>query len=433
MTVSTETARSGPYLGNGVTVSFAYSFRILDEAHLRVTTVDSAGRETVLTLETDYSVTGVGDAAGGSVILAAPLASGAQLVITRELPATQETDLENQGAFFAQTIEDALDKLTMLVQEGAEVDSRTLTLPITSTGVSASLPGVAPNNVIGWNAAGTALENKVPNDGAVLPAALANLDTAEINQLANVDDTTISAAQWGYLGGLSAAPLEPNAPATVTDLTATNITAAEQLIAQGSLTAAEQLVLSGALTPAQITADQNDYDPTGLATASCLRLFTDDTRTVTGLAGGAEGRMIAIQNLGLTDLILEHESTSSKAANRFSLAGAASVTLSAGESLLLRYDSVQSTWRGVNQSAPQPPIFAPLPTVSLGVGQFARIISGLGGAWELSSGGTWAYFGLLATSGGAIDTHFAGVAAGGTQVGAPIPNTFYRGFEWRIA
>lgn len=208
MTVPSEIARSGPYVGNGVTTSFAYTFRILAAAHLRVTTVDGAGVESVLTLGADYSVTDVGNAAGGSVILTAPLANGLQLVITRNVPRTQETDLENQGAFLAEVIETALDKAIMLIQQGNEVDARTVTLPITSEGVSASLPGVAANTLIGWNADGSALENKIPNDGTVLPALLGSLTTAEITQLLNINATTISAVQWGFLGAMTAQPIE---------------------------------------------------------------------------------------------------------------------------------------------------------------------------------------------------------------------------------
>ncbi|MGP1255524.1 MAG: hypothetical protein ACTS10_13980 [Kiloniellales bacterium] len=364
MTVSTETARSGPYLGNGVAVSFAYSFRILDEAHLRVTTVDSAGRETVLTLETDYSVAGVGDAAGGSVILAAPLASGAQLVITRELPATQETDLENQGAFFAQTIEDALDKLTMLVQEGAEVDSRTLILPITSTGVSASLPGVAPNNVIGWNAAGTALENKVPNDGTVLPALLSSLRTDEIAQLLNIDGATISAAQWGFLGDLLAAPAEA-------DLSN---------VAAGSVTAA--LLGTNAVTTSKIA--PGNIDLSKLSNRSAGEVISYD-------AAGAPAAIAA----GTTGQVL---TANTGAAPSFQ-------TITAG---------------------------APLPTGIPGVGEFRNVLTALGAAWSLPSGGTWAYSGFRVTSGGTFDTNVSGVAAGSTLVGQAVGNARWRGFEWRV-
>ncbi|WP_119169056.1 glycine-rich domain-containing protein [Algihabitans albus] len=204
MTVPTETARSGPYVGNGATDTFTYEFRIQQDADLLVTQLDQAGRETALTLGVDYSVTGVDRPEGGDVILVAPLPSGVRLVITRDVPATQEVDLENQGAFFAETIERAFDKLTMLAQQNKESDARTVTLPVASDGVSARLPGAVPDTLIGWNAAGDALENKIPNTAAYLVAPLADLTSAEATQLLSIGSTTISPAQWGYLGAMSA-------------------------------------------------------------------------------------------------------------------------------------------------------------------------------------------------------------------------------------
>lgn len=208
MTVSTETARSGPYLGNGATDTFAYEFRIQQDSDLLVTRLDEAGLETALSLGIDYSVTGVDQREGGDVVLAAPLPSGARLVITRDVPATQEVDLQNQGAFFAETIERAFDKLTMLAQQNKESDARTVTLPVVSQGVSATLPGAVADAVLGWNGAGDALENKVPNTAAYVVAPLAGLTSEEATQLLNIGSTTISAAQWGYLGAMTAQPLE---------------------------------------------------------------------------------------------------------------------------------------------------------------------------------------------------------------------------------
>ncbi|EGA1209511.1 phage tail protein [Escherichia coli] len=116
MTVSTEVDHN-EYTGNGVTTTFPYTFRIFKKSDLVVQVVDLNDNITVLTLDTDYTVTGAGGYVGGNVILATALANGYQISISRELPVTQETDLRNQGKFFAEVHEDALDKLTMLIQQ----------------------------------------------------------------------------------------------------------------------------------------------------------------------------------------------------------------------------------------------------------------------------------------------------------------------------
>ncbi|MCV8530873.1 hypothetical protein ODS70_17985 [Escherichia coli] len=116
MTVSTEVDHN-EYTGNGVTTSFPYTFRVFNESDLVVQVVDLDENIAVLALDTDYIVTGAGGYNGGNVILSKALVNGYQISISRELPVTQDTDLRNQGKFFAEVHEDAFDKLTMLIQQ----------------------------------------------------------------------------------------------------------------------------------------------------------------------------------------------------------------------------------------------------------------------------------------------------------------------------
>lgn len=116
MTVSTEVDHN-EYTGNGVTTTFPYTFRIFKKSDLVVQVVDLDENISVLVLDTDYTVTGAGGYTGGNVILSTPLSGGYHISISRELPVTQETDLRNQGKFFAEVHEDAFDKLTMLIQQ----------------------------------------------------------------------------------------------------------------------------------------------------------------------------------------------------------------------------------------------------------------------------------------------------------------------------
>jgi hypothetical protein len=111
----------------------------------------------------------------------------------------------------------------------------------------------------------------------------------------------------------------------------------------GNLALPRGLVLSGVVTPPQITANQNDYNPAGAATASVLQLSSDASRTVTGLAGGAEGRVVCLINIGSQPVVLSDESTSSSAANRFALGG--TLTLPAKQAAALRYDGTAARWR----------------------------------------------------------------------------------------
>lgn len=117
MTLST-TSTTVSYNGDNATTVFPFAFKVFEASHLVVVrTVIATGIPTTLTLDTDYTVQGLRKNAGGSVTLPAALASTYSLKITRSTPKTQASDLKNQGKFYPEIHEDALDKLTMLVQE----------------------------------------------------------------------------------------------------------------------------------------------------------------------------------------------------------------------------------------------------------------------------------------------------------------------------
>ncbi|WP_368878854.1 hypothetical protein [Proteus mirabilis] len=128
MTVSTELSHE-EYVGNGVTTDFDFRFRIFESRHLIVVVADSEGNETTLKNGTDYTIVGAGSFHGGKVVLNKPLAKGWKILLERDLPVVQETDLRNQGKFFAEVHEDAFDYLTMLIQKALGTFSLSLRKP----------------------------------------------------------------------------------------------------------------------------------------------------------------------------------------------------------------------------------------------------------------------------------------------------------------
>ncbi|SUC17577.1 Uncharacterised protein [Proteus vulgaris] len=128
MTVSTELSHE-EYVGNGVTTDFDFRFRIFESRHLIVVVADNDGNETTLKNGTDYFIVGVGSYFGGKVVLSKPLAKDWKILLERDLPVIQETDLRNQGKFFAEVHEDAFDYLTMLIQKALGTFSLSLRKP----------------------------------------------------------------------------------------------------------------------------------------------------------------------------------------------------------------------------------------------------------------------------------------------------------------
>jgi hypothetical protein len=132
MTVSSSTSRV-QYNGNGSTTVFAYSFKIFDEDDLTVIVRSANGTETVKTITTHYTVSGVGNAGGGNVTMLTAPASGEALTILREQDLVQELDLVENDPFPSQSVEDALDKLTFMVQQHEETLGRAIKASRTNT------------------------------------------------------------------------------------------------------------------------------------------------------------------------------------------------------------------------------------------------------------------------------------------------------------
>ena len=159
MTISSTTAKN-TFAGNGSTTVFAYTFRILAEAEILVQIkVDSTGVITDQTLTTDYTVSGVGDAAGGNVTMIVAPATGETLILLRNTALLQEIDYTENDAFPAETHETGLDRLTTIVQQIDEEVDRTAKVDPTVTGFDATLPAPAADEFIRYNAAATAFES----------------------------------------------------------------------------------------------------------------------------------------------------------------------------------------------------------------------------------------------------------------------------------
>lgn len=146
MTVS-ATQRYGHYTASGAG-PYSYDYLILSAAEFEVY-VDGS-------LATGYTLTGVGNAAGGTFTFFSAPASGLTIFHRGKTAQTQQTDYDNfTGLPFAATgHESALDKLTLLVQELYEQMSRR---PQLATYVLSNLrnlvfPTPVPLKLWGWNA-----------------------------------------------------------------------------------------------------------------------------------------------------------------------------------------------------------------------------------------------------------------------------------------
>ena len=171
MTLSSTTTKV-TYNGDGSTLVFPVTFKFLQNSHVKVILRDENAApvtETTWVEGTHYTLTGAKNENGGSLtVKTIPTdytpALGEKLTIKRDIPETQETDLPLGGVFPSASVEEALDQLTMLVQQHSEEIARTLLLPETSQVTGLTLPDPEPNKILTWNGAGNSLQNSTPTD-----------------------------------------------------------------------------------------------------------------------------------------------------------------------------------------------------------------------------------------------------------------------------
>lgn len=195
MTVAT-TSTTITQSGNGSTTVWTFPFIGVAAGDLIVSTVDPAGTITIL-LTTQYSVlinaVPVGGlwGIGGSVTypLSGPaLAAGYKLAITRDVPFTQTVSIANQGAFYPQSVEKALDLLELQIQQLSTDYAYALKFPVTDPSPPSTLPSylLRENGLLGFDANGQPIivniSSSTPTPGQfATPRKIVTTGTATLN------------------------------------------------------------------------------------------------------------------------------------------------------------------------------------------------------------------------------------------------------------
>ena len=134
MTISSTTVKNS-YFGNGTLDTFNYTFKVFADADIQVIIRDATATETVKTLTTHYTVTGAGNANGGTIVFTAgniPTATET-VVIRRASPQTQAIDYIANDPFPAESHEEGLDRSMMAIQQLQEEIDRSIKLSRTNT------------------------------------------------------------------------------------------------------------------------------------------------------------------------------------------------------------------------------------------------------------------------------------------------------------
>ena len=134
MAVSQTPRKAGPFDGDGITTDFPFGFKVTSAKDVKVIVYNE---ETQIedVLSTGYSVklnANQEGSPGGTVKLSSALAEGTVMAIVSNVASTQDMVLTNRGGFYPEAINNALDKVTMLIQQVEETVSQCLRVRATS-------------------------------------------------------------------------------------------------------------------------------------------------------------------------------------------------------------------------------------------------------------------------------------------------------------
>jgi hypothetical protein len=189
MTISSQTRTAGPFTGTGLIVPYPFGFKVFTTADVLATVTDAVGNVTTWALGGNYTIALNADqnaAPGGTLTPLAALPAGSSLILTTNISVTQNASLTNAGGFFPKTIEDALDRLTILLQQAFSFIGGAVRVP-ESTGLSI-LPAAAQRAglLLGFDGAGGI---------ALIAAAAQSASALALSLLSNTGSTFVNFLQ----------------------------------------------------------------------------------------------------------------------------------------------------------------------------------------------------------------------------------------------
>lgn len=243
MTLSTTTNRIS-YSGNGSTTVFSFPYYFLANSDLVVVSrVTATGVETVQVITTNYTVSGAGVSAGGSVTMLVAPAVGETLTIYRDPAKTQDLDLVENDPMPAEEIEERFDKAMMIAQRLSDRLDRAIVLKATDSAATLELPLVDDR-------ASLYLAFDASGDIIASPSAIGTPITAYIATLVDDVSATDARTTLGFAGSggtVQAGNIEADAVTTVK-------------ILNGNVTRAK--LATGAIAPSTVTAKTTTYTAT---------------------------------------------------------------------------------------------------------------------------------------------------------------------------
>ena len=192
------------YTGNGVLTAFDFTFLIYEAEDLQVSIAGVSGDPTVLVLDTDYTVSAGPWPDGGTVTLDEALGDEYTIAILRVRDLVQDTDLRNQGGFYRESVETALDKVVMLDQQQQDEIDRSVKVPTTTdpSQFDATLPTPIAGKVLAINDNGDGFALAEPDVviAEINPAPAWPIGSVFISTVATDPSDLLGFGTWSAIG-----------------------------------------------------------------------------------------------------------------------------------------------------------------------------------------------------------------------------------------
>ena len=212
MTISTTTIKNS-YSGNSSTDAFSYTFKITADSEMQVIIRASTGSETVKSLTTHYTVSGAGNASGGTDTFTSGNipATGETVILRRNTTQTQGMDLIENDPLPANTLETAVDKNLAISQELQEQLDRSFKVSRSNTITTPEFTDDAStraSKTLGFDSSGnlTTVSDFLPagGDNAQFTYSTTTTDSDPGSGYIRFNNATLSSATIAYVDDLEA-------------------------------------------------------------------------------------------------------------------------------------------------------------------------------------------------------------------------------------